>query len=349
MRHLWTLTLLLILAGCTPRGGFVDLPEDVTPSATRTVYVASARPDTDRFSRIEVAVPKDRKPGSVTYPQGMPDPKRHFLVAERQSFERASDFRRDVAKALSVLPHAQREIIIYVHGFNSTLAEGTFRLAQLSHDLDVQGVAVHFSWPSNANPLGYAHDRDMALWSRDALRELVRNMGGLASGRVILLAHSMGGHLVMETLRDMEMQTPGQVTRLVDAVLLISPDIDVNVFRAQAAVVGALPQPFAIITSTRDRALHLSAQLTGQGRRLGNLADASPIADLDVVLFDVSAFSSGLGHFTVGNSPSLLGLLAQSRQLGEMLGDDISGRTGVLPGTVLTVRNATQVILAPSP
>lgn len=348
MRNLWTLLCLALVLGCAPRGDFVGLPEGSEPSATKSVFVASARPDTDRYSRIEVAIPAERNPGSVTYPQGAPDPDGHFLVAGRHPFETPESFRREVARALSALPRAQREIIIYVHGYNTTMAEGTFRIAQLSHDLNLPGVAVHFSWPSEASPLAYAHDRDMALWSRDALRLLVRDMGRLSSGRVILLAHSLGGHLVMETLRDMELQEPGRTVRLVDAVLLISPDIDVNVFRAQAAVVRELPEPFVIVTSTRDQALRLSARLTGQGRRLGNLADAGPLADLDVLLLDVSAFSSGVGHFTAGSSPALLGLLSQFRQVGEMLGDDVSGQAGVLPGTVLTVRNATQVILTPS-
>ena len=129
--------------------------------------------------------------------------------------------------------------------------------------------------------------------------------------------------------------------------MLISPDLDVDVFRTEALRIGTLPQPFIIITSQKDRALALSARLTGQRQRLGNLADVTKVADLKVTLVDVGAFSEGVGHFTAATSPALLQILGRMSDLNSAYAGDPTGKIGLLPGVALTVQNATQVILQP--
>jgi esterase/lipase superfamily enzyme len=152
----------------------------------------------------------------------------------------------------------------------------------------------------------------------------------------------------MEAMRQLEIERRGQVTELIQAVILFSPDIDVELFRSQALRIGRLPEPFVIFTSRRDKALALSARLTGQRARLGNLQDYEQLADLDVVILDVSAFASGGGgHFPLAQSPTLQLLFGNVGAVDAALGTDQSGRTGLFPGTVLTLQNATAIILAP--
>jgi esterase/lipase superfamily enzyme len=127
----------------------------------------------------------------------------------------------------------------------------------------------------------------------------------------------------------------------------MSPDIDVEVFRMQAKDVGKLPEPFIIFGSDRDRVLRLSALITGQRGRLGSLDSVSEVADLDVTYVDVAAFSSGDGHFVTGNSPALIRLLGRISDVDRAFGGDAAGRTGLLLGVILTVRNATRIILTP--
>jgi esterase/lipase superfamily enzyme len=117
--------------------------------------------------------------------------------------------------------------------------------------------------------------------------------------------------------------------------------------RAQAVRIGKLPQPFLIFTSKRDKALALSARLTGQRDRVGNLASPDAVADLSVTLIDTTAFSVGAGHFNVGNSAVLLSILGKIGDVDAAISADSTSRTGLLGGVVLTVQNATQVILSP--
>ncbi|MCU0912320.1 MAG: alpha/beta fold hydrolase, partial [Rhodobacteraceae bacterium] len=276
------------------------------------------------------------------------DPARHFVAADVDRFDSAEAFRAALGRALEDRT-AEREAVIYVHGFNNTFADGLFRIAQIAHDLQAPAVTVHYSWPSAGNPLRYAYDRDSVLIARDGLVSLIRTVKESGAVRIFLVAHSMGALLTMEALRQLDIARPGAARALVHGVVLFSPDIDVELFRAQAAAIRALPDPFVIFTSRRDRALGLSARLTGRnGERLGNLKDFDEVADLDVVLFDVSAFQTGgFNHFALARSPTLLRLFGSVREIDAALGADQAGRTGLFPGTVLTLQNATAIVLSP--
>ena len=66
-----------------------------------------------------------------------------------------------------------------------------------------------------------------------------------------------------------------------------------------------------------------------------------------MTLVDVSAFSQGVGHFTLGSSPALIGLVGQLHLVNTALAGDQSGALPLLPATILTLQNTTQVILQP--
>lgn len=353
-----------LIAACSPRGEITALPPAAAaPQATQTVFVGTTRGfDAEtgedfgiprnpqpRFARYDISVPLDRTPGEIAWPKPneTPDPARHFLAASQRIYEGAAPFRTDLARELRTNRRGEREVIVFVHGFNSTFAEGLYRVAQLGQDLELPGVSVHYAWPSRANPLAYAYDRDSALFARDGFQELMGEVAAAGAERIIIVAHSMGSALTMEMLRQMAISGDTAIRSRLAGVILISPDIDIDVFRSQAARIGVLPQPFVIFTSQKDRALQLSARLTGQRERLGNLRTVDPVADLEVTLLDISAFSEGLGHFAVGDSPALLRILTRVTDMDSAFAGDRTGRTGLLPGAVLTVQNATQIVLSP--
>ena len=361
-RFLTVLLISLSIAACTPRGAITIDPQAASVGAVRSVFVGTTRkpdPATGTFgtgrlegidyARLDISVPPDRALGSITWPRRgqVPDPSRDFLTTHEQIFANAANFRAELSRALRTDAHGTREAVVYVHGFNNNFAEGVYRIAQLSHDLDMPGVAVHYSWPSAANPLNYAYDRDSALFARDGLEKLLSQVAAAGADHILIVGHSMGSELVMEALRQMRLDGNAAVMSRVAGVVLISPDIDVEVFRSEALRIGKLPQPFVIFTSQRDRALALSARLTGQKERLGNLKDVSAVSDLQVTVLEVGAFSQGIGHFTAATSPALIKLLSRISDLNNAFASDRTGRTGLLPGVVLTFQNATQVILSP--
>jgi esterase/lipase superfamily enzyme len=354
--------LQLVVAGCASRGTITIDPSavgrgDVIPifvGTTRAFDAASAsftaeRSESLSFARYDVSVPPDRELGEITYPspQGQPDPTTDFITTDARLLADANAFTRDLGDELRTRPRGDRDATIFIHGFNNTFAEGLYRLAQLSHDLDLPGVAVHYAWPSRGAALGYVADRDSALFARDGLERLINQVEASGAENIILVAHSTGSALLMESLRQMTIRGDTRTLGRIGGVVLISPDIDVDVFRSQAHAIGKLPQPFLIFGSDRDKILNLSARLTGEPERLGNLSEISRLADLDVTYLDSGAISEGAGHFDLATSPALRGLLARIGDVDSALASDRRARSGLLPGIVLTVRNATEIVLAP--
>lgn len=304
------------------------------------------RSETVRYARYDISVPPDRTLGKITWPKKFqkPNPRKDFLTTQALQYSAESQFNTDLRGALA---ENGGEAVIFVHGYNNNFSEGLYRVAQFSHDLDLPGVVVHYSWPSAAIPLGYVYDRDSALFARDGLESLIDEVAAAGAKRILIVAHSMGSALTMETLRQQAIRGNSKGLARVSGVILISPDIDVDVFRAQAHTMGKLPQPFIIFGSDRDKILNLSAKLTGQAERLGSLSDVSVVKDLDVTYLDVRAFAKGAGHFTVADSPALILLLDRISDIEGAFEQDRLERVGLLPGVVLTVQNATQVVLSP--
>lgn len=365
MPRLVTLILTLFVVGaCAPRASLLDPVSDAPTSQLETVFVGTTRALSDTAEPLErkpeltlnqylINVPSSRKEGVIPYPgRGEdPDPEQHFLLADVQTGLSKSGFRSAVSSALRNTPNARDTLVVYVYGYNNTFADGLFRTAQMRRDLNIPGIPVHYAWPSAGHPLGYAYDRDSALFARDGLEQLLKTMAATHARDIIVVAHSMGSLVTMEALRQIHLTNDQRTISKISGVILLSPDLDLDVFRAQAARIDPLPNPFLIFTSQRDRALAVSARITGQTARLGNLTSVEDVADLDVTLIDLSNVAIGAGdafnHFTAATSPAVIQILRQIGQVSSSFDADPNAGLGLLPGTVLSIRNATQVILSP--
>jgi esterase/lipase superfamily enzyme len=99
-------------------------------------------------------------------------------------------------------------------------------------------------------------------------------------------------------------------------VILASPDIDINVFRRQFVEMGPKRPHFAILTSTRDKALEVSSWLSGAVDRVGG-SDLRPYAplleELGVSVIDTTAIATSypLGHNAFADTPEIVRLLGR--------------------------------------
>lgn len=354
----------MFLSACSGRGRMAvvaDVPADasvypVFVSSNRTVddnnYAGLGRAESLNFTRFDVSIPAERETGRIQYPSGNPDPNREFVTTRAGKFRDEEAFVTGLRQQLRRLPAGERDLILFVHGYNTNLAEGVYRLAQMDHDLKMSAVPVYFSWPTAERVVGYVHDRDSALYSRaDFLRtlDLVRRAN---PDQVIVMAHSMGGFLVAEAMIQMDLREPGSVPRYIDSLVMMSPDIDVDLAVTQLNPISRLPEPFIVFTSQEDKALRTSERLTGRNPRLGLNPDVARFADVEVTFLDVTAFSErdagDYGHLTLGSSQALIDLVPQLREAAASLDAGIAGNPGILPGTVLSVRRATEVVLTPN-
>ena len=209
-------------------------------------------------------------------------------------------------------------------------------------------MSVHFAWPSAASTLAYVTDRESALYSRDALETTIDTLGRSNATRMDLVGHSMGGFLLMDTLRLMARTESDAFFRKVNAVILISPDIEIDVFRKEAEPVLAHGVKIYVLVSKDDRALRMSARLRGEHSRLGSIKSADELGGLPVTVIDLSAVKSpdALGHFKAGTSPSVVAFVRALRESGGGVFDQGKQR-GLIEGSVAVVQQGTDILLKP--
>lgn len=323
---------LALISACSERGQIALMPPDAQSTApVSSIIVATARkvaPAPEFFSAersysanyasFGVSIPPNRKPGEVIFPKTSPDPSTDFLVSSHQALSGERGFIQAVNAASRQDPTRSGLGTIFVHGYNTNFAEGLYRDAQLSYDLQTPGMDVFFSWPSRAKLGAYLTDRESALFSRDAFADTISGMAKSNLKGFNVVGHSMGTFLVMDTLRTMALSKNEAALRKINAVLLISADIEIDVFRKQAPPVLAAGIPIYLVVSSDDKALALSARLRGQKERLGSITSVDELGGLDVTVIDLSTVASEdvAGHLKVGTSPELIGMVQALRAQG---------------------------------
>jgi esterase/lipase superfamily enzyme len=186
------------------------------------------------------------------------------------------------------------DLLIYVHGFKQTFEEAALDAAHLSDGIRFRGQTMVFSWPSKAGLFDYAYDRDSAMWSRDGFeRVLLSIVSAPGSGRVHIVAHSMGTMLTLESLRQLYARYADAATQRIGAVVFASPDIDMDVFSSAINRIGPLAQKITVVTATNDRALAVSGRLAGGMTRVG-AAEKAAIERLGVRVIDASQAGWGI-------------------------------------------------------
>lgn len=264
-----------------------------------------------RFSLQRISVPPGHEPGKVERPAfGSEDPQKHFAAVSFRGLDESA-FYTELASHISGRIGPNRDVLLYVHGFNTSYDEARFRLAQIAADARFGGVPALYTWPAHGSLLDYGAAKESATIARDALSRVLRRLSELPDvGRVHILAHSMGAWLAMEALRENAISgAPGLNGKLGD-VMLAAPDIDLNVFRQQLARLD--PSHVFVLTAANDRALTLSRTLAGDRPRLGALdpndpKDRAALEALGVKAYDLSSESTGfIRHATYANAPHVV-------------------------------------------
>lgn len=354
---------LFALAACTDRSFTPVVPSALDIGTPFTVFTATTRaqrPDgtygyerSETLQRLEltVSIPPAHTPGELQYAYARPKPETQFTMAGRDTLDTPDVFRARIDQKLSGLTGAEREVLVFVHGYNETQAEAVFRAAQLSVDINLPGATVVYSWPSQGKTLGYAYDIDSALFARDGLEQLLFELDSSSAQRILLVAHSMGSLVVMETLRQIDLHKPGWVGRNIGGVALISPDLDVKLFRSQMKGLSKIPHPFVVFVSDEDQVLNLSARLRGgkNRERLGTINGINEVAEFPIEIIDTTAFSDDAGnaHFVAGSSPAMLALVSQTRSLNSAFGPDTRNLDVLLPGNLVRKKQATRITVLP--
>ncbi len=303
------------------------------PSADKQQMFDGDRSENLHFADFTVSVPKNRVAGSIEFPTTKPDLKKQFAVTSATRSDDEAVLVASLRSELALLPPEERNIFIFVHGYNVSFAEGLFEQAQLRHDFDIPGISLHFSWPSAAKTALYLYDRDSVEYSREGLLETLKIAAAAKPKSVILLAHSMGTLLTMETLRTLALQGDSALIGMIDPLILAAPDIDIDVFRTQLASLKTRPKGIVVLVSAEDKALRISGELRGGKSRVGAGANKDELVAQGLTVLDlasVRATGDGLSHSTFANSPAFIAMVksqnlrnGQRRKNGDIIGQTL--------------------------
>ncbi|MHB2169759.1 alpha/beta hydrolase [Alsobacter sp. R-9] len=347
----------LAVAGCGAPRGLLDPVSDIPPGASPvTIYVATSRAKDgadpalmfggDRskgvnHARIVVSVPPDHKTGELELPSRPPgNPKTDFVTAERDLVN-SEDFIAQVRKAVQSRAPQNRDVLVFVHGYNTRFDDAVYRFAQIVHDSGFKGVPVLFTWPSKGELLAYPYDRESAVYSRDDLDNTLTAIATKTGARKFdVLAHSMGGFLTAEVLRQAAIRGNGRYNGKLDQAMFAAPDIDIDVFRRQLEKITTSGLPITVFVSKDDKALAFSRFVWRSSNRAGAFIVSDPemaqrLEQRHITVIDLSDVKSSdsMNHGKFAAAPGVV------QMIGGRLADDggIKGRGPTLGESLVVV------------
>ena len=203
----------------------------------------------------------------------------------------------EIARRLAIAP--RKEVVLFVHGYNSSFRRAALTMGDLCHYLGREFVCAIFTWPAGAHRgdlLGYDVDRESSEYAIEDLRKAIRTIAGTPGvERIHVLAHSRGADIAVTALTELSVEayalrSSPTAEFHIGNVVLIAPDIDVDVAltkifkifsdpdlpvgenRDAAAVIP--PSPGLRVTfyvSPDDKALATAGRLFGSVARLGRI------------------------------------------------------------------------------
>ena len=283
------------------------------------------------YASVTVSIPPDagRKIGEVQWPSSLPgDPRHNFVTVAADYLDKHS-----FVDALSAAAKqsGRGTVLVFVHGFNNRFDEAVFRFAQIVHDSKAPAVPVLFSWPSRGvvGLREYRDDLENANNSRDTLEQLLDTIAANANVReVTVVCHSMGCSPTLEALRSKAIHA-GKIGDKIKNVLLVAPDVDINVFRAQMRQMGSARPRFALFMSHDDHALKLAKTIVGGATRLGDVdPDREPYKTNfqreNIMVFDLTGLR-GRAHSRAFEDPtSVMAMIELRLAEGQQLTDSSS-------------------------
>ncbi len=211
----------------------------------------------------------------------------HLELASEYATLRSNDFGEDaqgVRKWLSEIDAAlersrAKEIIIYVHGANTTVERAAGQASQLRHFSRRNAVVVLFAWPTAENFLRYSRDIFNAFASAPHLAQLVAILAENSTAESIgVFTYSAGATVGSEGLALIGRDKP-EIARRIGEVYHAAPDADFRDFIDDLAIYETYARRVTVAANLGDSALRLS-QAINRASRAGrpDLAELSPEA-----------------------------------------------------------------------
>ncbi|HEX3555066.1 MAG TPA: alpha/beta hydrolase, partial [Thermoanaerobaculia bacterium] len=159
----------------------------------------------------EVSLPRSRRPAELPVPpwwrlESDEHLANHVVLLDVSVHDRetyVAALRQTVSRA------ARPEALVFVHGYNLTFEDAARRTAQLANDLDLPGVPILYSWPSEGRAHCYTVDELNVEWSLPHFEELLRLVLAESGARTVhVVAEGMGNRALARALGALDAVIP---------------------------------------------------------------------------------------------------------------------------------------------
>ncbi len=252
------------------------------------------------YGMCNVFIPKSHKPGSVGSPWW-----RRWLLLEADdrlkitSTHTLSDdwFITDLQNKLQTWwPKNQRNLFVYIHGFNVSFDEAAIRAAQIGYDLKLPGEMAFYSWPSRGMIKDYPADEAAIEDSVPLIARFLHTLSEQAGAdRIHLFVHSMGNRGVLHAFQELVADHLPDLS--LGQIFFCSPDIRIKTFKRLATKYPHQSDHRTVLTSPDDRAVFASEYLH-RDERVGHVPPITVMDDADTIVVDgFGLLSLGHGYF----------------------------------------------------
>jgi len=240
------------------------------------------------FGQVSVSIPVTHKKGHLETPgffehQSIQD---HFVIGSDMEVLEIGTLRGKLAQQLR--GDSNRDLLVFVHGFNVSFEDALLRAAQLKYDLNFPGEIVLFTWPSRGSLISYPADLSSAELSGSPLAEFLAAIAEGPWRRVHLLAHSMGGRVSLGGLMD-----PAAPEKGLGQLVFVAADVSSDFFAQQFPKLSAKGESRTSYVASKDRALWLSSKFVNLSGRIGYI-EKEPFVIDGMETVDASAVDRGL-------------------------------------------------------
>ena len=253
-------------------------------------------PFNDDEDRLDIPRPKPERGFIWKRRAEVLDSAKHYTLYEYEELNEQA-FKKSL--------NGSKSAFIYIHGFKEDAEVAAFKAAQIAEKGFYDGVPTIFTWPSlEANSQEeYRKARINARASAKALSEYIRLVAdSVQSDQVHIIAHSMGNHVLLEAMSDIEASLSTGTS--LGEVMLAAPDISTSSYLKFVSQNKDRFGGITLYTSDTDVTLGLS-QLVCKKRRseleqLGTLT-VEELAEYDSLKCGVRA-----GYFKISEGQPLL-------------------------------------------
>lgn len=189
----------------------------------------------------------------------------------------------------------ERDIVLYVHGYNNAFTDSIRRGATIQEDIAPEAIVISYTWPSDGELLSYGYDTSSTDTAQQNFDLFLDNLAERVSAdRINVISHSMGTRILAKYLAALPTRgiKPEQVK--FKNIVFAAADLSRDFFEQKQTTppdpkfpLSAYAESTTVYSSQNDRPLGFSLKVHGD-RRLG-LADQETIfVDEDIVSIDAS-------------------------------------------------------------